>query len=150
MFIEEIELNLEELLERFIAEESSLLQINASEQAISNRLARMIENTIEDWHVDCEYNRNMYSIKQLKYALTENGDIKDRAVVPDIIVHRRLTDENLLAIEIKKANNQENRFKDHSKLTAFREQLGYKYTWFVDFYTGKNSIGAKESTLIID
>lgn len=95
IFIEEVELNLEEILERIIEEEITLLQINANEQAISSRFARMIEATIKSWHVDCEYNRKLYSVKQLKYALTDNGDIEDRAVIPDIIIHRRLTNENL-------------------------------------------------------
>jgi len=148
MYIEEIALDLEELLNQFVCHEIELLEINASEQAISNRLARMIEKSIIGWDVDCEYNRNNYDIKKLQYALKDDGNIRERAVVPDIIIHHRLTSKNLLAIEIKKANNQENRFKDHSKLRAFREQLGYKYTWFIDFYTGYNSAAVKESIVV--
>jgi len=149
MYIDEIELNLEEVLGRFVTEEISLLQVNASEQSISNRLARIIESSIDGWDVDCEYNREMYEIKKLKYALTEGTEIESKAVVPDIIIHHRLTNENLLAIEIKKVNNHENRFKDHSKLKAFREQLGYKYTWFVDFNTSKGTAGVKDSIFVV-
>lgn len=148
MYIGEIKLDLVELLNQFVHDETELLEVNASEQAISNRLARKIENSIIGWHVDCEYNRNMYDIKKLQYALKDDGNVQERALVPDIIVHHRLTNDNLLAIEIKKANNLEIRFKDHSKLRAFREQLGYKYTWFIDFYTGDNSAAIKESIFV--
>lgn len=115
-----------------------LLEVDASEQAISSRLARKFESISKGWDVDCEYNRDKCSIKTLRYALSENGDIEERNVIPDVIVHRRRTAKNLLAIEVKKANNKENRFKDAAKLKAFREQLGYKYTLFIDLETGEN------------
>ncbi|MBA4719463.1 MAG: hypothetical protein HRO68_10365 [Nitrosopumilus sp.] len=57
----------------------------------------------------------------MKYALSENGDIEGRNVAPDIIVHRRKTNDNLLAIEVKKVSNRENRFKDEAKPKAFRD-----------------------------
>ncbi len=148
MFINELNLDLDILLRKFIEQESELLIVNASEQAITNRLARLIEQNIANWHVDCEYNRDMYSIKKLKYALSEHGDIADRSVVPDIIVHHRLTNENLLAIEIKKDTNPENRFKDHAKLTAFIQQLGYQYTLFVDFHIDRVNPGIKDIAFV--
>lgn len=88
--------------------------------------------------MDCEYNRDQDAIKTLNYALSESGDIEERNDIPDIIVHRRKTNDNLLAIEVKKISNRENRFKDESKLKDFRMQFGYKYTLFVDLETGKN------------
>jgi hypothetical protein len=139
MNIDELGINIKELVETFIVDELDLLEVDPSEQAIANRLARKLETVSKDWNVDCEYNRDMHSIKRLKYALSEHGDIEDRKVVPDIIVHRRKSDKNLLAVEIKKTSNREDRFKDRSKLKAFREQLGYRYTLFIDFRTGKNA-----------
>jgi hypothetical protein len=135
-----IELNIEitALLNEFVNEEWDLLEEDVSEQAISSRLARKFELVSHGWNVDCEYNRDQGTIKTLKYTLSENGDIEKRNVVPDIIVHHRRTNDNLLAIEVKKVGNRENRFKDEAKLKAFREQLGYKYTLFVDLKTGKN------------
>ena len=136
MYLNELGLDLEQLLAEFVEEERKLLEVNASEQAISNRLSRKLEVAAQGWDIDCEYNRDLYKIKTLKYALTENGDIEKRNVVPDIIIHQRKTDNNLLAVEVKKVCNKENQFKDEAKLTAFREQLGYRYTLFVDFSTG--------------
>jgi len=138
MRIEEINLNVSDMLEEFIKEEQELFEVNISEQAISNRLGRKIEFLAKEWNVDCEYNRDIYAIKTLKYALSKNGNIEERNVVPDIIIHKRKTNNILLAVEVKKVSNRENRFKDEAKLRAFREQLGYKYTLFVDFNTGEN------------
>lgn len=138
MLINELNIDIEKLLNEFVTEEQELLEVDASEQAISNKLARKFELVSHGWNVDCEYNRDQGDIKTLKYALSESGDVKERNVVPDIIVHRRKTNDNLLAVEVKKVNNRENRFKDESKLKAFRAQLGYKYTLFVDVKTGEN------------
>lgn len=138
MWVKELNIDVNKLLNEFIIEEHELLEVDISEQAISNRLGRKFESVSQEWSVDCEYNRDHGAIKTLKYALSENGDIEERKVTPDVIVHRRNTNDNLLAIEVKKVNNRENRFKDKAKLKAFREQLGYKYTLFVDLETGGN------------
>ncbi len=42
MFLNELNLDLDILLRKFIEQESELLIVNASEQAITNRLARLI------------------------------------------------------------------------------------------------------------
>ncbi len=138
MLIKELNIDINKLLNEFVIEERELLEVDASEPAISNRLGRKFELFSQGWNVDCEYNRDQGAIKTLKYALSENGDIEERNVMPDVIIHRRNTNDNLLAIEVKKVSNRENRFKDEAKLKAFREQLGYKYTLFIDLETGKN------------
>jgi hypothetical protein len=77
MYIEEIKLNLDEILDQFICQEIDLLQVNSSEQAISNRLSRIIEDRVNGWNVDCEYNRDNYDVKRLKYSLIPDGEIED-------------------------------------------------------------------------
>jgi hypothetical protein len=138
MKIEELDIDVRELLDQFIIDEKELLEVDVSEQAISSSLSKKMELFSRGWNVDCEYNRDLSSVKKLKYALSESGNIEERNVIPDIIIHKRKTNHNLLAVEVKKVSNTENRFKDESKLKAFREQLGYKYTLFVDFKTGSN------------
>ena len=72
----------------------------------------------DDWNVDCEYNRQQANTKQLEFLKVVRKILKDekvrlkpddttsKSVFPDIIVHRRNTDENLLVIEMKKTTNQ--------------------------------------------
>jgi len=105
MRIEELDFDINKLIDEFVFEEKELLEVDASEQAISSRLASKFELLSTDWNVDCEYNRSIYSVKTLKYALSKNGDVEERNVVPDIIIHKRKTILNLLAVEIKKVSN---------------------------------------------
>ena len=77
--------------------DGELLSIDVQERTICHRLAIYLERRFPYWHVDCEYNRNLVESKRRGSG---------RPVVPDIIVHRRLTDENLLAVEIKKSGTQ--------------------------------------------
>ena len=107
----------------------------------SHRLAVVLEPKFKEWNIDCEYNRDVEAVKRLRYALSPNGNIEDRDVIPDIIIHRRKTSDNLLVIEIKKSTNRESDDKDIAKLRAFREQLGYQNGLFVRFLTGASEVG---------
>ena len=130
--------NIQQLLNDFVNEQRLLLQTDASEQAIAHQLAIKFSQSFPEWNTDCEYNRSMDVVKRLIYAVSPTGETCERNVVPDIIIHRRMTDDNLLAIEIKKSTNRENSFKDLSKLAAFRSQLGYQNSLFIRFLTGVN------------
>lgn len=136
--------NMQILLDEFIVEQAQLLKNDASEQAISHQLAMKFASHFPYWHVDCEYNRRMEVVKRLVYAVSPTGDAFERNVVPDIIIHRRMTNDNLLAIEIKKTTNQEHKFKDLAKLSAFRQQLGYQNSLFIRFQTGVNDVRIAE------
>ena len=126
----------QQVIDLFLSEEVQLLINNSSEQAITHRLAVKLEKAFEGWDVDCEYNRNQETIKRLMYAVSPDGQIEERNVVPDIIVHKRMTENNLLVSEVKKSTNQEPDDRDLAKLNAFKEQLGYKYALFIRFVTG--------------
>ncbi|MCD6437284.1 MAG: hypothetical protein J7L56_03335 [Halomonas sp.] len=138
------DVNIQTLLDEFVDEQAQLLENDASEQAISHQLAMKLCPHFPDWDVDCEYNRKMEVVKKLIYAVSPTGESIERNVVPDIIIHRRMTTENLLAVEIKKSTNQEQSFKDLAKLSAFRGQLGYQNSLFIRFLTGGNNAGVVE------
>ena len=138
----------EDTVQTFVKEHAVLLENDTNEQALSHQLASLLAPRFQDWDVDCEYNRNGETIKRLRYALVPNGEVSDRNVVPDIIIHHRRTDENLVAIEVKKSTNKEPSFKDHAKLQAFREQLGYTNCLFVRFESGTKEPRILESAWI--
>ena len=139
------DINIEELLSEFVAEQHELFENDASEQSISHQMAMKLAARFPDWHVDCEYNRDGNDVKKLMYALRDNGPVNSRNVVPDIIVHKRMTTNNLLAIEVKKSTNVENSFKDLAKLNAFKGQLHYQHTLFVRFLAGSDGTGIAEA-----
>jgi hypothetical protein len=82
--------------------------------------------------VDCEFDRLLEATKKLRIR----GEL--RRVIPDIIVHRRNTKDNLLVIEAKKGSDPRGRDVDLGKLRLFRDQLGYQHSIFLRFRTGEN------------
>lgn len=112
-----------------------LLQVNASERSISHRLALHLATQFEGMDVDCEYNRNGHEIKrlQLPQSCAPTSEDEGNPVYPDIVVHRRSSDENILVIEIKKSTSSVSDKCDLDKLSAFREELGYKTALFLRF-----------------
>lgn len=124
---------LDAALDALLERDAYILETDANERAISHRLAIYLEQHFPDWNVDCEYNRNHDDPKRLKVPRQDvpNDDTQARTVFPDIIIHKRDTDENLVVIEIKKTTSQEPDDFDLRKLNAFKEQLGYKYAVFV-------------------
>ncbi|GAA6167230.1 hypothetical protein NBRC116591_10400 [Sessilibacter corallicola] len=63
--MEEVRERVQAAIDSFLSDESQLLVNNSSEQAITHRLAVILEGLFEDWNVDCEYNRNQSTIKNL-------------------------------------------------------------------------------------
>lgn len=140
---EEVKRKTEEAIEKFFTRDDYLLAANISERAITHRLAVYLEEHFPspEWHVDCEYNRDGLNSKMIEIYEWESGEKvgSRRRVFPDIIVHRRNTDDNLLAIEVKKGKNvtKKDTF-DLFKLRCYKKQLGYKATLFLKFTTGRN------------
>jgi hypothetical protein len=61
-------------------------------------------------------------------------------VYPDIIVHHRKTDENLLALEIRKSTSPVPDEIDRAKLAAWKsEPVGFRYAALVRLDTGNTS-----------
>jgi len=121
---------LEELLDR----DADLLVRAASERAITGALAGYLKPRFEGWHVDVEYNRDDLDVKR------SNGGI----VLPDIIVHRRGTSDNLLVIEAKKSNTTEPDEEDLAKLVGFRSSpLQYRNALFVKLIVGARGPGVE-------
>ena len=116
-----------------------LLSKDLQERAIAHKLANYYEGLFKDWDVDCEYNRNLDSVKTV-----DNKDDKDR-ILPDIVIHKRGNhDNNLAVIEIKKTTNcrgtgRESDFNKLSKLVE--EPYNYKYAYFIDIPTGDDFTG---------
>jgi hypothetical protein len=129
-----------------------LIQNNVTERALTHKLAEYLQTRFPEYNVDCEYNRNSEKGKNKpKYlriiteeAIKENnrlikgGDfdsVIEVSTYPDIIVHRRLrNDENFIVIEVKKDNSRLSEDFDLMKLRAFTEnsdENDYKYRYGV-------------------
>jgi len=119
-------------LNAFFENDFELLSVEANERSISHKLAEHLQVEFSKHKVDCEYNRHGEDVKRLQcFAIesTEANDLEARTVYPDIIVHKRRTDEeNLLVIEIKKhrRSTRSGIKKDIEKLKCFTG-VNFKY-----------------------
>jgi hypothetical protein len=130
-------------LGRFVTNDSKLLERNVGERAIAGALARYIAGLFPDHNVDTQYDRHGLEPKTLNLPGMCRGGGPKR-VVPDIVIHRRGTDDsNLLAVEIKKETNTEPRDCDRAKLRGMRERFGYRAAVLLDVPAGPGAKGGK-------
>jgi hypothetical protein len=125
-------------LDQLIRADADILINDINERTISHRLANYLESHFPGWNVDCEYNRDHEDPKRLDIQRRniKSDDTQATTVYPDIIVHQRGTDNNLVVIEIKKTTSQEDDDYDKGKLGAFKTQLGYQFAIFIKLRTG--------------
>ncbi len=156
----EIKKILNESIKELLEKDSCLLEVDVSERAITHKLAEYLQRQIPYLNVDCEYNRN-----------TSQGNIKSKGIIikpepksiislrgeristfPDIIVHRRMrNDENLLIVEVKKRKARASCENDFRKLKAFtenteRNSYHFKYGVFILLNTGNEKPQKTEVT----
>jgi len=96
---------------------------HVSERSIAHKLGCCLSNLINEYNVDCEFNRNLDAVKKIG---------KDD-VIPDIVIHKRGSNkDNLVVIEVKPWWNRkkEDFINDENKLlylTDSNYQYKYKY-----------------------
>jgi len=142
---DKVKLSVNAALAELLKHDSYLLEKDVNERSISHRLAAYLQSQFSGWHVDCEYNRNHDVVKrlQLEPRHATDQDVEAVTVFPDIIIHQRSTDENLLVIEMKKTTTHENRDYDIKKLKAFKGELKYSFAAFVQLETGAGKAAVK-------
>lgn len=139
-----------EAANHLLKHDSYLFTCDLNERTITHKFAEHLQREFPEWEVDCEYNPDHHDPKRLN--LPPHHDISSddhhaKTVFPDIIIHKRRTDNNHIVIEVKKSSNPESDQWDMSKLAAFKEQLGYQIAMFVRFRTGDDEIGFEHHNL---
>ena len=129
-------------LSELLVNDADLLGIDANERSITFRFAMYLQSCFPDWAVDCEYNRDGTEPKKLGhlglYPDSEDDDAK--TVFPDVVVHRRGTQQNYVVLEFKKSTSHVDRQIDLRKLRGYKQQLGYEHALFVEVGTGGQAI----------
>ncbi|NNM86167.1 MAG: hypothetical protein HKL96_10485 [Phycisphaerales bacterium] len=108
----------ERAIQRLLDHDSFLITNGADEQSVTFRLAMYLADEFPGLDVDCEYNRDETDPKR---------DTERKLIRPDIIVHRRGTQENILVIEAKKPNNPNDDEKKLQQLTSKEGKLKYRF-----------------------
>lgn len=128
-------------------EDYTLLVHDAHERSICARLAFYLAQEFPQFDVDVEYNRNHADLRYQKRIhstdlidlispQSRTGDEDGLMVLPDVIVHIRDSAFNLLVVEAKKSSSQIPEDKDLAKLQALKEELEYRFAYFVRFSVG--------------
>ena len=129
---------LQQAIDKLLQNDIWLLTNDTSEQSISHKLAFYLQPLFANYNVDCEYNgdidrgNNKKAISVLKSDLQRIGllrhkeasdlekEFTNRAVFPDIIIHRRGTnDHNLCIVEVKKSTSSVSYEYDYIKLRSY-------------------------------
>jgi len=132
-----------------------LLRVPASERSICHRLAIYLErfqNTINpsgsEWFADCEYNLRYDQRKRMHFPISEPScsqrhDCRcaKKVIFPDIILHRRETTYNEMAIETKILTNitEDDIKKDLQRLVEFQRNENYNYNYVAFILFGLSS-----------
>lgn len=119
--IEDVKNKIRNSIKYFINEQDRdfLMRIKIHEITLSHRIAIYLEKNFLKlgYIVDCEYNKNMGNSKR---------DDKGSKIRPDIIIHKRNSDDNIAIFEIKKAGKKDKRVKDDIKKLKKCSNLNYK------------------------
>lgn len=121
-------------IKRLYARDQVLLEDDTNERSITHKLGEYLQQEFPRWHVDCEYNREGHDdSKRIPRDLPERStddtedDTEAVTVYPDIIIHERGEEKNLLVMEVKKTHHQDLDW-DKKKLETFvRGKLDYDY-----------------------
>ncbi len=128
-------------IEELFKRDAHLLNVDVNENTIAAALRGYMLPRVgvgpdgHPWDVDFDYNRRGAMVKKV------NGV---QLVRPDLIVHRRNTDVNHLAVELKKGDSDEPDRGDMDNLAAYRRPLeehglGYEYALFLRFGVGNDA-----------
>jgi hypothetical protein len=112
-----------------------------NERTVSHKLAIYLESYFSKfgYDVDVEYNRmrgdyDPDAIGNLmgKRLNWEDSGEDSSFVYPDIIIHKRDSNENLLEIEIKMAWKNGKKTFDYEKIDEYMNQLGYSFGAYIE------------------
>ena len=101
------------------------------EVALCHRLAVNLEKSgkFDGYLIDCDYNRSETTVKRYPREKVKNCGFR-----PDIIVHKRGSDNNLIMIEAKKASASRSQKKEAKKrLKRHAKAYKYCYAFYVEF-----------------
>ncbi len=124
-------------LEALEVNDAYLLEYDLSERTIMGKLQVYLHGVFPSHHVDIEYNKHGVDVKRVRWS-DDCTESDQPLVYPDIVVHRRGSDEhNLVVCEIKKASTRDRlRECDRAKVTAIRSAFDYDYALLLTIPVG--------------
>jgi hypothetical protein len=133
-------------LKEFYAREAFLFAHDLGERTLTHRLAVHLERQFAGFEVDCNYDRlGERTLRLPRGTIVSTDDHLGKSIYPDIVVHQREIPNNLLAIEVRKANNHQPIEHDEQKLHALTDpNLWFAYWMGVLLTLGKDAVTSSE------
>ena len=133
-------------LREFYAREIFLFEHDLGERTLTHRLAVHLEKQFAGFDVDCNYDRLGARTLRLPHGtIVSTDDHIGKSIYPDIVVHQRAIPNNLLAIEVRKANNHQPLEHDQQKLRALTDpHLWFAYGLGMILTLEKNRVSRSE------
>jgi hypothetical protein len=133
-------------LKEFYAREAFLFAHDLGERTLTHRLAVHLERQFAGFEVDCNYDRlGERTLRLPRGTILSTDDHLGKSIYPDIVVHQREIPNNLLAIEVRKANNHQPIEHDEQKLHALTDpNLWFAYWIGVLLILGKDTVTSSE------
>ncbi len=131
----EIKKKVDSAVQTLLDNDIDLLKLQVHERTVCHKFAEYLQSEFSCWNVDMEYNRKGKSPKFLKDldGCKEHRNEKN-LVIPDIIIHHRNTNENLLVIEMKTSNrNPQCDIAKLKKFTSADTDDPYTFGLFIKF-----------------
>ncbi|MFT4121256.1 hypothetical protein [Bradyrhizobium sp.] len=111
----------------FYAHEDFLFEKDVGERSVTHRFAVYLERQFPGWSVDCNYDRlGERTLHLPRGSIISTDDHLGKSIYPDVVVHQREIPNNLLAVEVRKANNHTSLEYDQHKLRALTDP----HVWF--------------------
>lgn len=134
---EELENIIKESCAALLAEQPMLFRKkeNINERTVSGELSSKIKEYIDEFHINCEYNRmtDEHGVQIPKRINLNPNDPVPSRVFPDIIIHRQEDgDHNLLIIEVKMSWKNTKKEDDFKKLNLYLKELNYQYGLYLE------------------
>ena len=151
-------------LRQFYRNDYALVEYRVAERALTHKLAEHLQRRFKGFSVDCEYNKvgrgdpkrvwAFIASLSCRSQLQCSGDCDECAgnkcvVFPDIIVHTRGEDENLIAIEAKTEWGKGDQTRDLLKLKALAESKNYRYELCIAFRFCKDIASTLDTIQIV-
>lgn len=133
-------------VEDLYAREAALFRLRLGERTLTHRFAVHVEKQFPEWDTDCDYTRLHDRIWLLpKPSIVSTDDTYGKSMYPDVAVHRREIPDNLLAVEIRKADNPLAFEHDQQKLRAMTDpHRWFAYRIGVGLTLGEVGVAASE------
>jgi len=137
MEIDEILYRIQIAVKILLKNEFYNLANNTSERNLSAKLSCYLAGLFPEYDVDAEYDKNLYVQKQLEIHKAEMQQYRDPdkihdddlySIIPDVIIHTRSTNNNLVVIEVKKnGNSAKSKEFDELKLKLLTSNEGINH-----------------------